>query len=139
VAISTLNKQIMTKSVNSAFSLGRIVRAFRYSIQGLKAAWRHEAAFRQELAACGVLLPVAVWLGPTVSDRLWLIASLVLVLLVELLNSAIEALVDWRDEPPHPFAGRAKDLGSAAVLLAVVLALLTWLAVLWPHYLAGGW
>ncbi len=124
----------MAKSVNSVLNIGRILRATRYSWQGLRAAFRHEAAFRQELAGGVVLIPLAVYLGNNLFEIMLLLASLALVLIAELLNSAIEALVDWHGEELHPLAGRAKDMGSAAVLLAFLSAILVWLGVLAPRY-----
>lgn len=112
--------------------LRRLVGAVRYSVSGLREAWRNEAAFRQEAAACAVLVPLAIWLPVTPLERLLLIGSLGLVLLVELLNSAIEAAVDRVGVERHALSGRAKDLGSAAVMLSLLLAAGTWATVLWP-------
>lgn len=117
----------------STGGLVRIVRAFGYSLQGLGAAWRHEAAFRQEVALAIVLIPLGLWLGDTALERFVLVGVVILVLLVELANSAIEALADAISTDPHPLLGRAKDLGSAAVLLAMVLAAAAWAAVLVTH------
>lgn len=121
-----------TSRFKSQPGLVRIARAARYSWQGLLAAWRHEAAFRQELA---LVLPalVAGWVwAPGGWQRVALVGSAVLVLVVELLNSAIEALADAISTDAHPLLGRAKDLGSAAVMLTLGLALATWLMVFWP-------
>jgi diacylglycerol kinase (ATP) len=109
--------------------LERIWRAFGYSLAGFRAAWRHEAAFRQELALSVVLLPAAFWLARNWLDLALLIGSCVLVLIVELLNSAIEALTDRVGIERHELSGRAKDLGSAAVLLSLVLMAGVWAAV----------
>lgn len=109
----------------------RIVLAAGYSANGLRAGFLHEAAFRQELLLAAVLLPLACWLDIGVSERLLLIASVFLVLIVELLNSAIEAVVDRIGPEPHELSGRAKDIGSAAVLLALILTGSIWGAVLW--------
>lgn len=114
----------------------RILRAAIYSAQGLAAAWRHEAAFRQELALTLVLLPAAIWLGRSALERTLLIAVCILVLIVELLNSAIEAAVDRHGEVQHELSGRAKDLGSAAVLFSLLLVVLVWSAVAWQRFLA---
>ena len=119
----------------STGGLLRIARAFGYSLQGLGAAWRHEAAFRQETALAVVLIPLGLWLGNTALERLLLAGVLVLVLIVELLNSAIEALADAISTDHHPLLGRAKDIGSAAVLLTLLLAGAAWAAVLVPR----GW
>jgi diacylglycerol kinase (ATP) len=111
-------------------ALRRIVSATRCSVDGLVAAARHEAAFRQELVAVALLAPLALWIGRTGLERAALIATLLLVLIVELLNSAIEATVDRISLERHPLAKRAKDIGSAAVMLALVCASLTWLLIL---------
>jgi diacylglycerol kinase (ATP) len=112
--------------------LARLVAATRHSIAGLRAAWRHEAAFRQELAACAVLVPLALWLPVSPFERLALLAALGLLLIVELLNSAIETAVDRVGVERHELSGRAKDLGSAAVTIALLLVAGTWATVLWP-------
>lgn len=93
------------------------------------AAVRHEAAFRQELAVAIVALPVAIWLGQTVLEIFLLLASLVLVLIVELINSSIESLADTITQEHHPLIGQAKDLASASVLLSVLLASGVWLTI----------
>lgn len=116
--------------------LRRILRAARYSSQGLLAAWRHEAAFRQELALTLVLLPVAFWLGQNAYERMLLIAVCLLVLIVELLNSAIEAAIDRHGDDRHELSGRAKDLGSAAVLFSLLLVVLVWGVVAWQRFMA---
>ena len=110
--------------------LQRIVNATRYSWAGLGAALRHEDAFRQELVLAAVLAPFGLWLGRTGAERALLVGCLILVLIVELLNSAIESAVDRTSLEAHPLAKRAKDLGSAAVMLSLALAGITWLLVL---------
>ncbi|PSJ43896.1 diacylglycerol kinase [Zobellella taiwanensis] len=110
--------------------LDRIISAGGYSLQGLKSAYRNEAAFRQECWLVLVLLPVALIWDVGLVPRLLLVGSLVLVLVVELLNSAVEAVVDKASPEYHELAGRAKDMGSAAVLLTLLLMVLTWLLVL---------
>lgn len=112
----------------------RILRATRYSAQGFAHAWQHEAAFRQEVALAVVLAPLAIWLGSTPVERLALIGSCVLVLVVELLNSAVEATVDRFGEEQHELSGRAKDLGSAAVFVALVLVVATWATIAWQRF-----
>ncbi len=112
--------------------LQRVWRAAGYSWAGLRAALRHEAAFRQELALGLPLLVLAWVLAPTRWQALALSASIVLVWIVELLNSAIEALADAVSADHHPLLGRAKDLGSAAVFLALGLSAATWALVFWP-------
>lgn len=112
----------------------RIIRAVRFSAQGLAHAWRHEAAFRQELALTIVLTPVAFWLGRTGFERFILIVCCVFVLIVELLNSAIETTIDRFGEEHHELSGRAKDLGSAAVFLSLVVVVATWGAVAYARF-----
>ena len=114
-----------------ATGLTRIINATRYSLLGLRAAIKHESAFRQELVLAIVLLPAAFWVGNTAVEYVLLIGSLLLVLVVELLNSAIEAVVDRVGNEQHDLAGRAKDLGSAAVALALTNLVLVWVLVLW--------
>lgn len=97
---------------------------------GLRACWRHEAAFRQELLGLLLLLPLALYLGQTGVERALLIGSLLLVPLVELLNSALEAVVDRFGDERHELSGRAKDIGSAAVFLAILMAIVIWLLIL---------
>ncbi|MDJ0814285.1 MAG: diacylglycerol kinase [Woeseiaceae bacterium] len=113
----------------------RVVRATRFSVQGFGHAWRHEAAFRQELALAAVLTPAAFWLGQNALERAMLIGVLLLMLIVELLNSAIEAAVDRHGEEQHELSGRAKDLGSAAVFVVLVLVGVVWGAVAWQRFL----
>ena len=112
----------------------RLVRALRFSWQGLKAGYRHEEAFRQETWALILLLPLGLWLGATPVERALLVASLLLVPIVELLNSAIEANVDRVGPEFHELSGRAKDIASAAVFLSLVLAGLVWGLVLLPRW-----
>ena len=117
---------LTNQSAGEVGGVQRILNACRYSWAGLRAAWQHETAFRQELVAAVVLTPVAVWLAESRIEMVLLLATLWLVLLVELLNSAIEAVVDRHGEAHHPLAGRAKDLGSAAVLVSLSITALTW-------------
>jgi diacylglycerol kinase (ATP) len=112
--------------------LARIWRAGGYSLAGLQAALRHEAAFRQELALGLPLALLACWLAPGRWQLLAMVGSIVLVWIVELLNSALEALADAQTTEHHPLLGRAKDLGSAAVLFALLLVVLSWGVALWP-------
>ena len=99
-------------------------------MQGLATAWQNQAAFRYELVGCAVLIPLALWLAESGLERALLIFAVLLVLLAELLNSAIEAVVDRFGGEQHPLSGNAKDLGSAAVLLSIIMALLVWALVL---------
>lgn len=111
-------------------ALRHLLNATRYSLAGLRAAVRHEEAFRLELLTLVVAVPVAVWLGENGVERALLIGSCLLVLVVELVNSAIEAVVDRIGPERNELAGRAKDLGSAAVFCAIVLAVVIWVLVL---------
>jgi len=112
----------------------RIYAALRYSMQGLKTAWKSEHAFRQELLLLAPALVVALLLPLSPLKKLALIAVLILVLIVELLNSAIEAVVDRISFDPHPLSKNAKDFGSAAVFLALSLAVVTWLVIVAPLF-----
>lgn len=114
--------------------LARLIAATRYSLAGLRAAWRHEAAFRQEVFVLVLLLPLAWWLGESMVQRILLVGSWLLVLVVELLNSAIEATVDRIGQDRHDLSARAKDLGSAAVMTSLILAAACWLAVAWDRF-----
>ncbi len=116
--------------------LRRVINATVYSAQGLAHAWRHEAAFRQELVLTVLLTPVAIWLGQNTVERVLLIACCLLVLIVELLNSAIEATVDRFGKEHNELSGRAKDLGSAAVFLSLLLVPLIWGGVAWQRFAA---
>jgi len=109
----------------------RIVLAAGYSAKGLRAAFVNEAAFRQELLLALVLVPLALWLDVEPTQRLLMIAALVVVLITELMNSAIEAVVDRIGAERHELSGRAKDIGSAAVLLALLLCATIWISTLW--------
>ena len=99
----------------------RIIKATEYSASGLRVAWVNEAAFRQECVLVAVLIPIAFWVGPSAAERALLIGSCLLVLLVELINSAIETTIDRIGTDQHVLSGRAKDLGSAAVLVSIAL------------------
>lgn len=120
----------MAKTGVSGFR--RIINAARYSSQGIKAAYQHEAAFRQECWLAVILVPVGLYLGGTTVEKSLLIGSVLLVLVVELLNSAIEAIVDRISDEHHTLAGRAKDMGSAAVMITMILTAVIWLAVFLP-------
>ncbi len=113
-----------------ASTLQRLVTATRHSCRGLAAAWRGEQAFREEVVLTAILTPVAFWLGEGGAEQALLAGSLFLVLITELLNSALEAAVDRIGPERHPLAGRAKDMASAAVFVALLLAGLVWGAVL---------
>ena len=119
---------------NSATGLTRIVKAFGYSMKGFAAAWRHEAAFRQETLLSVVLLPCAFFVGRDALDYALLLGSLIIVLISELFNSAIEALTDRIGTEHHELSGRAKDVASAAVFAALVLAVLVWGSIAWMRF-----
>lgn len=112
----------------------RIIKATGYSWQGLKAAWRHEAAFRQELILAILLFPLAGWLGRTPLEWVLLVGSVILVLIVELLNSGIEAITDRVGTDHHELSGRAKDMASAAVFLSLANVVFVWLVVAWGRF-----
>ncbi len=122
---------------SQATGLERLRKACGYSLAGLRAAWRHEAAFRQELVLALCLLPAAWWLARSPLEFALLVATLLLVLIVELLNSGLEAVVDRIGVERHELSGRAKDLGSAAVTLSLALVLLVWGGVAWSRFGAG--
>jgi diacylglycerol kinase (ATP) len=113
----------------------RIVNAFGFSMKGFKACYELEEAFRQEVWVMIPLLPAALWLGDTPMERAMLVGSLLIVPIVELLNSAIEANVDRIGKERHELSGRAKDIASAAVLLSIAFAAVTWALVLVPKWL----
>jgi diacylglycerol kinase (ATP) len=113
----------------------RVVNAFGFSIKGLRACYELEEAFRQELWLIVPLMPVALWLGDTPAERALLLGSLIIVPIVELLNSAIETNVDRIGYERHELSGRAKDIASAAVLLSIVFASVTWALILIPKWL----
>ena len=114
--------------------LARVQQALINSAAGLRMAWRTESAFRQELVLAAVLLPLAVWLGRTWTERAMLAGGVVLVLIVELLNTAIDYTVDRVSLERNDLSKSAKDLGSAAVLLALLLCAAVWAAVLLPRW-----
>ena len=116
---------------HKATGLRRLVNALSYSLSGLQLAWRDEAAFRQEIILAIVLVPVAFMMPVDLTQRVLLVASVMLVLVVEMINSAIEATVDRISLDIHPLAKRAKDMGSAAVMLTLTNAILTWTMTLW--------
>lgn len=117
--------------------LRRIVDAMYYSVAGLRGAWRTEAAFRQECVAAVVLIPIAAWLGQTAVERALLVGSPIFVLIVELLNTAVESVVDRVGTDHNELSGRAKDLGSAAVLTSIALAVLVWALIAWARFGPG--
>jgi diacylglycerol kinase (ATP) len=113
----------------------RIIDATKYSLQGFRAAYLHEAAFRQELACVVTGIPLAVFLSNDSIQFLLLVLPLLLLVLVELANSAIEAIVDRVGSERHELSGRAKDMGSAMVFMAILMVIVSWSTVLAGNYL----
>lgn len=116
--------------------LRRLMNATKYSAQGFRGAWQTEEAFRQEAILACAMLPIAVLLPVTIIEKLLLILGLFIVLIVEILNSAIEAVVDRFGGEIHPLSGKAKDLGSAAVLLALTICAIIWCTILVSNFLS---
>ena len=111
----------------------RLVRAFGYSFQGFRHTWREEAAFRQEVALSLLVIPAGLYLGRSGVERALLVSPMLLILVVEILNSAVEAIVDRSGTERHPLAGMAKDMGSAAVMLSFALLGTVWFLILSDH------
>jgi diacylglycerol kinase (ATP) len=118
---------------NKPTGITRLIRSFGYSFQGFRFAWREEAAFRQEIALSVLVIPAGIYLGRSGLERALLVVPMLLILVVEFLNSAVEAVVDRSGTERHPLAGMAKDMGSAAVLLSFVLLGTVWLLILSDH------
>lgn len=114
--------------------LPRILDAFGYSMKGFAAAWRFEAAFRQEVMLAAVLVPAAFWLAQSAVELVLLLSSVVWVLMAELTNSAVEAVVDRTGNEHHRLSGRAKDIGSALVLLSLVLLAMVWAIIAYARF-----
>ncbi|MGR0280273.1 diacylglycerol kinase [Marinomonas dokdonensis] len=108
----------------------RVLDAAKYSVQGLRAQWRYEASFRLDVRLFLLALPLALWLGDSGIEQALMIFSVGLVLIVETLNSSVEAVVDRISDEHHELSGRAKDLGSAAVMLTLMLAAVVWVILL---------
>jgi diacylglycerol kinase (ATP) len=111
----------------------RLLRAFGYSFQGFRHTWREEAAFRQEVALSLLVMPAGLYLGRSGVERALLVSPMLMILVVEMLNSAVEAVVDRSGTERHPLAGMAKDMGSAAVMLSFALLGTVWLLILSDH------
>jgi diacylglycerol kinase (ATP) len=118
---------------NKPTGMTRLLRAFGYSFQGFRHAWREEAAFRQELLLSLLLVPAGLYLGRSGVERAMLVSPMMLILVVEILNSAVEAVVDRSGTERHPLAGMAKDMGSAAVMLSFAMLGTVWLLILSDH------
>ena len=125
----------MTNPHKGRTGLDRVLRAAGYSMEGLRAAYRHESAFRQEFWLAMVLLPLALWIGRSWVETALLMGSVLLVLIVELLNSAVESAIDRISFDTHDLSKRAKDIGSAAVFLALLLCAGIWFAAVWHRFL----
>ena len=136
--ISRIVIDVKTKKVlemaNNTTGITRIIKAAGYSWKGFRAAWINEAAFRQEGVASVIAIIIACWLDVDAITRVLLIGSVLLVMIVEILNSALEAVVDRIGSEYHELSGRAKDMGSAAVLLSICVAVITWVILLWAHF-----
>lgn len=115
--------------------ISRVVDAFGYSMKGFKAAWIFEAAFRQEVALAALMTPLAFWLAQSHIELILLLMSLVLVIMSELINSAIEAVVDRVGSEQHALAGRAKDIGSAVVFVSLALVGLVWGVIAYTRFI----
>jgi diacylglycerol kinase (ATP) len=122
----------MNKPPRKGFA--RVVQAAHYSKKGLQATWKNEESFRLEVFLLLPLFPAAFWLGNSVTEQLLLIGSCILVLIVELINSALESIVDRISTENHPLSGQAKDIGSAAVLLSLLWVLFTWIMVAFNRF-----
>jgi diacylglycerol kinase (ATP) len=114
--------------------IGRIWHATLYSLSGIRAAWEHEAAFRQEVVLSLIMVPAAFWLGGSTVERLMLIGTCLVVLITELLNSAVEAAIDRIGDDQHHLSARAKDMGSAAVFTSLWLAGITWTLIAYDRF-----
>ena len=114
--------------------LARLMAATGYSWSGFQQAWQHEAAFREELLLLILLVPAAFWLGQTTVETAILLMSCLVVLITELLNSAVEAVVDLASPDIHPLAARAKDIASAAVFVSLMQVLLVWGLMGWSRF-----
>ncbi|WP_299597225.1 diacylglycerol kinase [uncultured Microbulbifer sp.] len=128
-----MEEQFVNKPGKTGIS--RLIDATEYSRQGLIATWRNEAAFRQEVSLAILLIPTAIWLGESGVERALLIGVTMLVMIVELLNSAVEAVVDRVGPEKHPLSKIAKDTGSAAVSISLLLWASTWACILLPRWI----
>lgn len=131
--MSSENNMESAAGLKGKTGLIRLWNALGYSRQGLTAAWQNEAAFRQEVVLALVAIPLAFVLGKNAVERALMIGSIILIMIVEILNSGLEAIVDKASPEKHELAKRAKDMGSAAVLLSLVNATAVWGCLLWPY------
>lgn len=132
-----MSKSEMPPQVNKPDhrGLGHVIKATRYSLKGIRAALQYEEAFRLELMAMVLMVPAAIYLGQTGIERALMVGSLLLVLIAELVNSAVEAIVDRISIEHHILSGRAKDIGSAAVFIALINVAAVWGFILADRYL----
>jgi diacylglycerol kinase (ATP) len=128
-----VEKRVTVREGVRPAGLSRLWLATLNSLRGLKLCYQSEAAFRQEVWAAFVLIPAGLWIGDTAVERVLLVGSVLMLMVVELLNTAIEVVVDRIGVERHHLSGFAKDLGSSAVLITLLLVALTWLCVLWAH------
>ncbi len=120
--------------MNKLISITRLINATRYSVSGLKTAWKSETAFRQEVWLAAFMIPGGFWLGTTLTQRILLIGSCLTVIITELLNSAIEAVVDKAGKEYHVLSKKAKDLGSAAVFVSLIFVIVTWGLIIYDRF-----
>jgi diacylglycerol kinase (ATP) len=123
---------MMTKPGKTGLS--RLIAATGYSMQGFRAAWKYEEAFRIEASLSIVCVPLAFWIGRDLTHQLLLVVTCAIVILAELFNSAIEAAVDRFGSEMHPLSGQAKDIGSAGVFTSLMLFLIVWAPSVWQHF-----
>lgn len=115
--------------------IARLIAATGYSMQGLRAAWKYEEAFRIEATLSCICIPLAFWIGHDLTHKLLLVTACAIVILAELFNSAIEAAIDRFGSEMHPLSGQAKDIGSAGVFTSLLLFLIVWLPSLWQRFI----
>lgn len=132
----TQNNHTDAADLKGKKGLRRLINAAGYSMKGLSAAYKNEAAFREETLLACVLIPIALFLPVTAVETVLLIGSVLLLMLVEILNSAVEAVVDRIGPELHPLSGRAKDMGSAAVFIAMIILGVTWIFIAGPALLS---
>ena len=133
---STLTPPLNVRALKGKRGVQRLVNATRYSLDGLKACWASEDAFRQEVIVAIVVIPLALALPFALAEKVLLVGVVWLVLIVELLNTGIEAAVDRDSLEINSLGKRAKDIGSAAVMLSLALAAGTWVAIFWHHFVS---
>ncbi len=120
---------------NKKRGLRRLINATKYTMDGFISAWKNEEAFRQETILLMIMLPIGLWLGQTATQKILLTGSCIIVIIVELINSAIEAVVDRIGSEHHELSGRAKDMASAAVFLSLIFVLVTWGIIIYYRFI----